>query len=72
LKQYGTSWKVADSIPDEVIGFLDLNNPSCRNMVLGSTQSLTEMNTRNIFLGVKGGLPALKADSLTTICEPIV
>jgi hypothetical protein len=36
-------------------------------MALGSTQLLTEM-----FLGVKGGRPARKADNLTAICEPIV
>jgi hypothetical protein len=41
-------------------------------MALGSTQPLTEMSTRKIFLGVKGGLPARKADNLTVICEPIV
>jgi hypothetical protein len=40
-------------------------------MALGSTQPLTEMST-GIFLGVKGGLPARKADNLTAICEPIV
>jgi hypothetical protein len=39
-------------------------------MVLRSTQSLTEMSTRNI-LGGKGR-PARKADNLTAICEPIV
>jgi hypothetical protein len=39
-------------------------------MALGSTQSLTEMSTRN-FPGGKGR-PASKADNLTAICEPIV
>jgi hypothetical protein len=39
-------------------------------MALGSTQPLTEMNTRNLS-GGKGRL-ARKADSLTAICEPIV
>jgi hypothetical protein len=34
-------------------------------MALGSTQP-------GIFLGVKGGRPARKADNLTAICEPIV
>jgi hypothetical protein len=41
LKHYAISRKVASSIPDEVIGFLNRPNPS----------SLT----RAIFLGVKGG-----------------
>jgi hypothetical protein len=39
-------------------------------MAQGSTQSLTEMSTRNI-PGDKGR-PARKAHSLTTICETIV
>jgi hypothetical protein len=38
-------------------------------MALGSTQPLTEMNTRNL-PGSKGW-PARKADNLTAICEPI-
>jgi hypothetical protein len=38
-------------------------------MALGSTQSLTEMSTRNL----PGGKvwPVLKADNLTAICEPL-
>jgi hypothetical protein len=67
---YATSWKVAGSIPDEVIGFFNLPNPFSRNMALRSTQPLTEMSTRN-YPGGKG-LPALKADNLTAICEPII
>jgi hypothetical protein len=39
-------------------------------MVLGSTQPLTEMSTRNP-PGVKGR-PARKDDNLTAICEPSV
>jgi hypothetical protein len=39
-------------------------------MVLGSTQSLTEMSTRNVPGGGKEQ-PASKTDNLT-ICEPIV
>jgi hypothetical protein len=39
---------VTGSIPDEVIGFFNTNNPSSRTMVLGSTHPLTEMKTRNI------------------------
>jgi hypothetical protein len=37
-------------------------------MAMGSTQSLTEMSTRNLPGGK--GRPACKADSLTAICEP--
>jgi hypothetical protein len=39
-------------------------------MALGSTQSLTEMSTRNLSGGK--GLPTRNADNLTAICEPIV
>jgi hypothetical protein len=38
-------------------------------MALGSTQSLTEMSTRNL-PGDKA-LPARKAGNLTSICEPM-
>jgi hypothetical protein len=53
-------------VPDE----RDFFNPSNRTMVLGSTQPLTEMNTRNLPGGKKW--PARRADNLTAICEPIV
>jgi hypothetical protein len=43
-----TSRMVADSIPGEVIGYFNSPNPSSRTMVLGSTQPLTEMRTRNL------------------------
>jgi hypothetical protein len=66
-----TSWKVAGSIRIEVTGFFNWPKPSNRTMALGLTQPQTEMSTRNV-PGVKGGLPAHKADNLTTICEPIV
>jgi hypothetical protein len=67
---YATSRKVAGSIPDEVTGFFNWPNPSSLIMVLGSTQPLTEMSTGNLPGG--NGRPALKADNLTAICEPIV
>jgi hypothetical protein len=59
-----------DSIPDEVIGFFDVPNPSSRIMALGSNQSLTGMTTRNL-PGDKRR-PVRKADNLIAICEPIV
>jgi hypothetical protein len=43
------------SIPDEVIGFFNCPNTSSRTMVLGSTQPLTEISTRNPPEGVNGG-----------------
>jgi hypothetical protein len=46
-------YKVAVSIPDGVFGMF--HNPSDRTMSLVLTQPLTEMSTRNIFLGCKGG-----------------
>jgi hypothetical protein len=47
LRYHVTSRKVAGSIPDEVIGFLNLPNPSSSTMALGSTQLIREMSTRN-------------------------
>jgi hypothetical protein len=44
LRHYATSRKVTGSSPDEVEFF----HPSSRTMVLGSTQPLTEMSTRNL------------------------
>jgi hypothetical protein len=46
LRHYATSHKVAGSGPDEV-DFFNWLNPSSRTMVLGSTQPLTEMSTKN-------------------------
>jgi hypothetical protein len=67
-ENYARSRKVACSIPDEVIGFLNLSNPSRGTNDLSSTQPLTEMSTRNLPGGE--GRPALKAD-LTASCELI-
>jgi hypothetical protein len=69
LRHYATSRKIACSIPDEVIGFFNLPNPSSRIMTLGSTQPLTEMSTRNLPGGK--GRSARNADNFTTICELI-
>jgi hypothetical protein len=70
LRHYTTSRKVAGSIPDEVTGFFNSPNSSSRTMVLGSTQPVTDMSTRNL----PGGKvrSARKADNLTAICEPTV
>jgi hypothetical protein len=56
-------------VPDEV-DFFNLPNTSSRIMVLGSTQPLTEMSTRNLPGGKKR--PARRADNLAAICEPNV
>jgi len=55
LRHCATSGKVAGSIPSGVIGIFHWHNPSCRTMALGSTLPPTEMSTRNIFWGGKGG-----------------
>jgi hypothetical protein len=54
--------------PNEAIGFFfNLPNPASHTMALGSTQTLTEMSTRNPPGGKEQS--ARKADNLTTICE---
>jgi len=47
------NWKVTGSIPDGVIGIFHWRNPTGRTIALGSTQPLTETNTRNISCRVK-------------------
>jgi hypothetical protein len=54
------------SIPDYVIAFLTLPNPSSRTMALGLTKPLTEMSSKNL-PGVKVW-QARKADNLTANC----
>jgi hypothetical protein len=66
---YATCRKVAGSSPDEV-NFFNLPNPSSRIMTLGSTQSLTEMSTRNLPEGK--ARPGRKANNLIAICESTV
>jgi hypothetical protein len=65
LRYYATSWKVAGSIPDDVIGFLNSIEPSNRTVALGSSQPLTT-STRNL-PGSKGR-PARTADNFTADC----
>jgi hypothetical protein len=47
-----TSWRIAGSIPDGVIGIFHFFSSS-RTMALGLTQPLAEISTRNISRGVK-------------------
>jgi hypothetical protein len=56
-------------VPDEG-EFFTLNNRSSRTMILGSTQPLTGMSTRNFRVGIKR--PGHRADKLAAICEPNV
>ena len=53
LRHCATSRKVAGSIPDGVIVIFHWHNPPDLTMALESTQSLTEMSTRNISWGIK-------------------
>jgi hypothetical protein len=70
-RHYATSRKVAGSIPYEVIVFFfNLPTPSSRTLVLGSTQTVSEMSTRNLPGGKER--PAHKAHNFIGICEPIV
>jgi hypothetical protein len=57
-------------LSSDEVDFLNLPNPSSHTMALGSTQPLTEMNTRNLPGGKER--PACKADNLTAIFEPVV
>ena len=53
LRYCATSWKVAGSIPDSVIGIFHGHNPSGRTRALGSTRPLAEMSARDVSWGVK-------------------
>lgn len=46
VKTYGTSWKVAGSVPNVVIEFFKLRYPSSCSMALGFTRPLMEIRTR--------------------------
>jgi hypothetical protein len=61
-------WRVR--FPRRSLDFYNVPNPSGRNMALGSTQPLIEMNTRNLPGGK--GRTARKVDNLTVICQPIM
>jgi hypothetical protein len=67
-----TSRKVSDSIPDDVIRFFDLSNPSSRAVALGATQPLTEMSTRKIPAEEVKVIPARRADNINASCKPNV
>jgi hypothetical protein len=69
MRPYATSRKIAGSITDDVIGFLNWPNPSSRTIALWSTEPLTEMIITNLPGGK--GRPARKAD-LIAICEQTV
>jgi hypothetical protein len=52
LRHCATSWKVAGSISDGIIGFFYFLNPSDCHMDLGLTHLLTKISTMDIFWGV--------------------
>jgi hypothetical protein len=51
LRHCAARRKVAGSIPSGVIVIFNWFNPSGRTVALGSTQTLTEMSTRNVSWG---------------------
>ena len=53
IRHCATNSKVTVSISDIVIGIFHCHNPSGCTLVLGFTQPLTEMRTKNISLGIK-------------------
>jgi hypothetical protein len=55
------------SIPNEVVGFFNLPNPSSCTMALELTQPLTEMSTGNLPGGNEWSV--LEADSLIAVYE---
>jgi hypothetical protein len=75
LRHCATNRKVARSIPNGITGIFHWHNPFGRTMNLGSTQTPTEMSTRNIYGGKDGRclglttLPPSCADCLK-IWEP--
>jgi hypothetical protein len=70
LRHHAASWKVAGSIPGEVIGFVQLTR-AIEPQYDPDVSSASDRRVPGISLGVKGGWSALKADNLTAICELI-
>ena len=73
-----TSREVAGSILDCATGIFHWHNPSGRTMTMGSTHPLTEMSTRNISWGGKGGrcgglttLPPSCSECLVLFCSEV-
>jgi hypothetical protein len=65
---WGTMLQAGRSRVRFPIRFFNWSNPSSRIIVLGSTQPLTEMSTRNLPTGK--GRSATKTDDFNAICEP--
>jgi hypothetical protein len=75
LRLYATRGKVVGSIPNQVIEFffsiyLILPAVLCPGVYPASNR-IEYQKQRKMFLGSKA-LPVLKADNLTSLCEPIV
>jgi hypothetical protein len=70
LRRCDTSREAESLTSNEVMEFFKLTNPSSRTLVLGSTQLLTQMSTRDLPVGK--GRPMHKADNLTSSCERTV
>jgi hypothetical protein len=65
---YATSRKVADSIPDEVIGFFNWPNPSSRIVALGSTHSNRNEYQESSW-GIKSGRRVRLTTSSPSVCR---
>jgi hypothetical protein len=65
-----TNLKVAGLIPDEVTEFINLPNPSSRNMSSGSTQPLTEIKIRKL-LGDKGRPAGMSGNLVSLTYGPL-
>ena len=68
LRHCATSWKVAGSMPDGVIGIFHWHNPPSRTVALGLTQPLTGKSKGGRYVGLTT-LPPLCAGCLQ-IWEP--
>jgi hypothetical protein len=68
LNHCATSRKVVGSIPDMILDF-SLPNPSSRIVAPGDTQPLTDMSTRNLPGGIKGGSPTRRHRNFSAKCK---
>jgi hypothetical protein len=71
LRHYATDWKVAGSIPDEVIEFFQLTKYFQPHYDPGVDSASNRNKYQESSWTTKSGWPARDVDNLTVICEPI-
>ena len=71
LRRCSTSRKVPGSTPGGVTGFFSDTFPSERTMVLGSSQALVKMSTRNIPKVMAAGVYGLQPTTILCRCQEI-